>query len=117
MWVDVDEPNAVEEFWNGMREAAAAAARHQDSALYNAIVKIGRSALAQGVELVPSCGFFLQCPVCSAQSGQRCVNAPGHPLQENNLHPERVELSEKAIRGEVPVPAPLGNVRGSRLIR
>ncbi|MBM0275784.1 zinc finger domain-containing protein [Micromonospora tarensis] len=108
MRVDVDEPDAVEEFWSGMREAAAAAARHQDDDLYRAIVKIGKSALAQGVELVPSSGYFLQCPVCSAQSGQRCVNAPSHPLKENTLHPERIELSEKAIRGEVPLPEPLG---------
>ncbi|MDG4809960.1 hypothetical protein O7634_24680 [Micromonospora sp. WMMD1120] len=108
MRIDVNEPDAVELFWDGMREAAAAAARHQDDGLYRAIVKIGKSALAQGVELVPSSGFFLKCPVCSAQSGQRCVNAPGHPLQENRLHPERVELSARTIRGEVPLPEPLG---------
>ncbi|MEU4554636.1 hypothetical protein EV382_1524 [Micromonospora violae] len=107
MRVDVDEPQAVEEFWNGMREAAAAAARHQDPNLYRAIVKIGKSALAQGVELVPSSGYFLQCPVCSAQSGQTCVNAPGHPLNEGKLHPERIALSAQAIRGEVPLPEPL----------
>ncbi|MET8202184.1 zinc finger domain-containing protein [Micromonospora taraxaci] len=107
MRIDVNEPNSVEQFWEGMREAAAAATRHQDDDLYHAIVKIGRSALAQGVELVPSSGFFLLCPVCSALSGQRCINVPGHPLDDTRLHPERVELAGKAIRGEVPLPRPL----------
>ncbi|MBQ1012551.1 hypothetical protein KBX53_16620 [Micromonospora sp. M51] len=107
MRIDIDEPNAVEQFWEGMREVAAAATRHQDDDLYQAIVKIGRSALAQGVELVPSSGFFLQCPVCSARSGQRCINVPAHPLSEDALHPARVELAEKAISGEIPLPAPI----------
>ncbi|MET7864449.1 zinc finger domain-containing protein [Micromonospora taraxaci] len=107
MRIDVNEPNSVEQFWEGMREAAAAATRHQDDDLYHAIVKIGRSALAQGVELVPSSGFFLLCPVCSALSGQRCISVPGHPLDDTRLHPERVELAGKAIRGEVPLPRPL----------
>ncbi|MET8355884.1 hypothetical protein [Micromonospora sp. NPDC005171] len=51
-----------------MREAVAAAARHRDDSLYEAIIKIGKSALAQGVELVPSGGLFLWCPVCSARA-------------------------------------------------
>ncbi|MEU7652670.1 hypothetical protein AB0C42_24740 [Micromonospora taraxaci] len=107
MRIDVSEPNSVEQFWDGMREAAAAATRHQDDELYDAIVKIGRSALAQGVELVPSSGFFLLCPVCSALSGQRCINVPGHPLEDSRLHAERIDLAEKAMRGEVPLPRPL----------
>ncbi|MFJ2086835.1 hypothetical protein ACI2KV_01010 [Micromonospora chokoriensis] len=107
MRVDVNEPNSVEQFWDGMREAAAAATRHQDHDLYEAIIKIGRSALAQGVELVPSSGFFLLCPVCSALSGQHCINVPGHPLDGGRLHPERVELAAKAMRGEGPLPEPL----------
>ncbi|MEU7840720.1 hypothetical protein AB0B39_07095 [Micromonospora sp. NPDC049114] len=107
MRIDVDDPNSAENFWDGMREAAAAATRHQDRDLFEAIIKIGRAALAQGVELVPSSGFFLLCPVCAALSGQRCINVPGHPLDDSRLHPERVELAEKAMRGEVPLPRPL----------
>jgi hypothetical protein len=105
--IEVNEPHSAERFWEGMREVAAAATRHQDDDLLRAVVKIGRSALAQGVELVPSCGFFLSCPVCSAGSGQRCINSPGRPLGDDRLHPERVELAEKTIRGEVPLPGPL----------
>ncbi|MET8524449.1 hypothetical protein [Micromonospora sp. NPDC005172] len=104
MRIDVNEPDSAEKFWDGMRQVAAAATRHQDHELFEAIVQIGTSALAQGVELVPSSGFFLHCPVCSARSGQRCINAPGHPLGDDRLHPERVELAEKAIRGELPLP-------------
>ncbi|MEU8111445.1 hypothetical protein [Micromonospora sp. NPDC048947] len=107
MRINIDEPDAVEKFWEGMREVAAAATRHQDDDLYDALVKIGRSALAQGVELVPSSGFFLQCPICSARSGQRCINVAGHVLGDSTLHSERVELAEKAISGEVPLPAPM----------
>ncbi len=107
MRVDIDEPRAAEQFWEGMREAAAAATRHQDYDLYRAIVKIGRAALAQGVELVPSSGLFLQCPVCRSLAGQRCISVPAHPLRDNTLHPERTELAEQAIRGEVPLPVPL----------
>ncbi|WP_422737565.1 zinc finger domain-containing protein [Micromonospora sp. WMMD729] len=107
MRIDVNEPDSAEKFWEGMREVAAAATRHQDDDLFKALIKIGRSALAQGVELVPSCGFFLSCPVCSAASGQRCINSPGHPLGDDRLHPERVELARRAIRGEVPIPGPL----------
>ncbi|MEU8253328.1 hypothetical protein AB0C06_03540 [Micromonospora inaquosa] len=108
MQINIDEPDATEQFWAGMREAAAAAARHRDYGLYEAIVKIGKSALAQGVELVPSGGLFLWCPVCSAQTGQRCINTPGHPLNETRLHAERIELAEKAMSGEVPLPKPFG---------
>ncbi|MFI6782345.1 hypothetical protein [Micromonospora sp. NPDC050276] len=107
MRINIDEPNAVEQFWEGMREVAAAATRHQDDDLYESIVKIGKSALAQGVELVPASGFFLHCPVCNARSGQRCINVPGHLLREGTLHSERVELAEKAISGEIPLPAPM----------
>ncbi|NYH40892.1 hypothetical protein HNR22_000619 [Micromonospora jinlongensis] len=107
MRINVEEPRAAERFWEGMREVAAAAARHQDPGLYHSIVKIGRAALAQGVELVPSSGLFLECPVCEVLPGQRCVNAPRHPLQDNILHAERTELAEKALRGEVPFPHPL----------
>ncbi|MEV1017187.1 hypothetical protein AB0I89_21280 [Micromonospora sp. NPDC049801] len=107
MRIDVNEPNSAENFWEGMREVAAAATRHQDDDLLAAVVKIGRAALAQGVELVPSSGFFLACPVCSAASGQRCINSPGHPLGDDRLHPERIELAGKAMRGEVPLPGPL----------
>ncbi|MEV4117427.1 hypothetical protein [Micromonospora sp. NPDC049645] len=108
MRVNIDEPDAVEQFWQGMREVAAAATRHQDEDLYDALVKIGRSALAQGVELVSSSGFFLECPICNARSGQRCINVPGHVLGgDGALHSERVELAEKAISGEVPLPAPM----------
>ncbi|MGV9210452.1 zinc finger domain-containing protein [Micromonospora sp. RB23] len=107
MRIDVNEPHSAEQFWDGMREVAAAATRHQDPDLFEALIKIGRSALAQGVELVTSSGFFLSCPVCSAGTGQRCINSPGHPLGDDRLHPERVELVEKTIRGEVPLPEPL----------
>ncbi|MGW3854986.1 zinc finger domain-containing protein [Micromonospora arida] len=106
MQINIDEPDATEQFWAGMREAAAAAARHRDHSLYEAIVKIGKSALAQGIELVPSGGLFLWCPICSAQSGQQCINTPRHPLDESRLHPERTELAEKAMSGEVPLPKP-----------
>jgi hypothetical protein len=105
--IDIDEPAAAERFWEGMREVAAAATRHRDHDLYSSIVKIGRAALAQGVELVPSSGLFLQCPVCGSLPGQRCFSVPSSPLHENTCHPERVELAEKAIKGEVPLPAPL----------
>ncbi|MCO1597155.1 hypothetical protein M8C17_18530 [Micromonospora sp. RHAY321] len=107
MHIDINEPNAAERFWEGMQEVAAAARKHQDYDLYRAIVKIGRAALAQGVELVPTGGLFLQCPVCEALPGQRCINIPGHPLHGNILHPRRFELAEKAIKGEVPPPIPL----------
>ncbi|MEV4693150.1 hypothetical protein AB0K27_18785 [Micromonospora echinospora] len=107
MRIDIDEPMAAELFWEGMREVAAGAARHQDDDLYRAIVKIGRGALAQGSELVPQCGLFLQCPVFEAVAGQRCINVPGHPLSDDVLHPERVELAEMALRGDAPLPPPL----------
>ncbi|MCG5470921.1 hypothetical protein LADH09A_004893 [Micromonospora sp. LAH09] len=107
MRIRVEEPRAAERFWEGMREVAAAAARHQDPDLYHSIVKIGRAALAQGVELVPSSGQFLECPVCEVLPGQRCVNVPKHPLEDNVLHVERTELAEKALRGEIPFPIPL----------
>ena len=107
MRIDIDEPMAAELFWEGMREVAAAAARHQDDDLYRAIVKIGRGALAQGSELVPQCGLFLQCPVCEAVAGQRCINVPSHPLRDAVLHPERIELAEMALKGEAPLPPPL----------
>ncbi|MBB5115432.1 hypothetical protein FHU28_005271 [Micromonospora echinospora] len=107
MRIDIDEPMAAELFWEGMREVAAGAARHQDDDLYRAIVKIGRDALAQGSELVPQCGLFLQCPVCEAVAGQRCINVPGNPLSDDVLHPERVELAEMALRGDAPLPPPL----------
>ncbi|MFG1722361.1 hypothetical protein ACGFII_27440 [Micromonospora chalcea] len=106
MRIDIDEPMAAELFWEGMREVAAGAARHQDDDLYRALVKIGRGALAQGSELVPQCGLFLQCPVCEAVAGQRCINVPGHPLSDDVLHPERVELAEMALRGDAPLPPP-----------
>ena len=109
MRIDIDEPMAAELFWEGMREVAASAARHQDDDLYRAIVKIGRGALAQGGELVPQCGLFLQCPVCEAVAGQLCINVPGHPLCDDVLHPQRIELAEMALRGEVPPPPPLRN--------
>lgn len=108
MRVDINEPQAVEQFWEGMHDVAAAATRHQDDDLYRALIKIGRAALAQGVELVPAGGLFLRCPVCSAVPGQRCVNVPGKPLNGQLLHRRRVELVEKAIRGEGPLPDPLG---------
>ncbi|GAB3855744.1 hypothetical protein GCM10029963_50990 [Micromonospora andamanensis] len=107
MRIDVDEPDARERFWEGMRDVAYAAARYQDQALYQAIVKIGRAALAQGIELVSSGGLFLQCPVCDALPGQRCINMAGHPLHEQTCHPERVELAAKALSGEAPLPPPL----------
>ncbi|MGX1616092.1 zinc finger domain-containing protein [Micromonospora chalcea] len=107
MRIDIDEPMAAELFWEGMREVAAGAARHQDDDLYRALVKIGRGALAPGSELVPQCGLFLQCPVCEAVAGQRCINVPGHPLSDDVLHPERVELAEMALRGDAPLPPPL----------
>ncbi|MBQ1045056.1 hypothetical protein KBX35_13900 [Micromonospora sp. C32] len=107
MRIDIDEPRAAELFWEGMREVAASAARHQDDGLYRAIVKIGRGALAQGGELVPQCGLFLQCPVCEAVAGQQCINVPGHPLSDDLLHPERVEMAEMALRGEAALPPPL----------
>ncbi|MEU9508231.1 hypothetical protein AB0D32_18370 [Micromonospora sp. NPDC048170] len=107
MRIDLDEPRAAEQFWEGMREAAAAATRYNDNSLYEAIVKIGRAALTQGVDLVPSSGLFLQCPVCDSRAGQRCMKVPGHPLGDNTLHPQRIELAGKAMRGEVPLPAPL----------
>ncbi|MEV4489971.1 hypothetical protein AB0K04_07640 [Micromonospora coxensis] len=107
MRIDLDERNAAEQFWEGMREVAASAARHKDDDLYRSIVKIGRAALAQGGELVPSCGLFLWCPICNALPGQRCINVPSHPLGGDLLHPERVELAAKALKGEVPLPAPL----------
>ncbi|MEV4710401.1 hypothetical protein [Micromonospora sp. NPDC049374] len=107
MRIDVDEPDARERFWEGMREVANAAARHQDQALYQAIVKIGKAALAQGIEVVPSGGLFLQCPICAALPGQRCINVAGHPLEDRACHPERVELAAKALSGEVPFPPPL----------
>ncbi|MFF0366959.1 hypothetical protein [Micromonospora sp. NPDC005087] len=107
MRIDVDEPGAAEQSWEGMRAVAAAAARHQDYDLYMAIVKIGRAALAQGVDLVPSSGLFLQCPVCDALAAQRCTNVPGHPLSDSALHRQRIELAEKALSGEVPLPTPL----------
>ncbi|MET8322628.1 hypothetical protein [Micromonospora sp. NPDC005189] len=106
--IDINEPRAAEQFWEGMQVVAAAATRHQDYDLYRAIVTIGRAALAQGVELVPSSGLFLQCPVCNALAAQRCVNVPGHPLGgDGALHFQRVDLAEKAISGEVPLPPPL----------
>jgi hypothetical protein len=107
MRIDVDEPDSGERFWEGMREVASAAARHQDQALYQAIAKIGRAALAQGVELVPSGGLFLKCPICDAVPGQRCISVAGHP-QDEACHPERVEYAEKALHGEVAFPPPPG---------
>lgn len=107
MRVDIDQPDARERFWEGMREVASAAARHQDQGLYQAIVKIGRAALAQGVELVPSGGLFLRCPVCGAIPGQRCMSVASHPLYDEACHPERIELAAKALRGETPFPDPL----------
>ncbi|WFE46009.1 hypothetical protein [Verrucosispora sp. WMMD1129] len=107
MRIDVDEPDARDLFWEGMRDVADAAARHQDQDIYQAIVKIGRAALAQGIEVVSSGGLFLQCPICAALPGQRCVNVAGHPLGDRACHPERVELSAKAFKGEVPIPPPL----------
>ncbi|MEG3633302.1 zinc finger domain-containing protein [Micromonospora palythoicola] len=107
MHIDVDEPDARNLFWEGMRDVADAAARHQDQALYQAIVKIGRAALAQGVELVPSGGLFLQCPICDALPGQLCINVAGHPLGDRECHPERVELAAKTLSGEAPLPPPL----------
>ncbi|GGO11000.1 zinc finger domain-containing protein [Micromonospora parathelypteridis] len=105
--IDINEPRAAERFWEGLREVAAAASRHRDPELYKSIVKIGRSALSQGVELVPSSGLFLQCPVCSVSPGQRCISVPRHPLQDDILHPARLELAEKALKGEIPLPVPL----------
>ncbi|MCZ7419504.1 hypothetical protein O7605_08220 [Verrucosispora sp. WMMA2121] len=107
MRIDVDEPDARNLFWEGMRDVANAAARHQDQALYQAIIKIGRAALAQGVDLVSSGGLFLQCPICDAQPGQLCINVASHPLGDRACHPERVELAAKAFSGEVPIPPPL----------
>jgi hypothetical protein len=105
--IEITEPRASEQFWEGMREVAAAAARYQDYDLFRAIVKIGRAALAQGVELVPNDGLFLRCPICDSVPGLRCINVPRHPLRGNALHPERVELADKALSGEVPLPDPL----------
>ncbi|MFI7212238.1 hypothetical protein ACIBP4_15500 [Micromonospora maritima] len=107
MRIDIDEPRAAEQFWEGMREVAASAARHQDRDLYRSLVKIGRAALAQGAQLVPSCGLFLPCPVCDSVPGERCINVPGHPLGNTTLHPQRVQLAERALRGEVPLPSSL----------
>ncbi|WP_203998058.1 zinc finger domain-containing protein [Micromonospora lutea] len=107
MRFNVDEPDARERFWEGMREVADAAARYQDQSLYQAIVKIGRAALAQGIQVVSSGGLFLLCPVCDAQPGQRCINVAGRPLGDQALHPERVELAQKTMRGEGPLPPPL----------
>ncbi|MGC4852201.1 zinc finger domain-containing protein [Micromonospora sp. DT4] len=45
--------------------------------------------------------------MCSARSGQRCINAPGRLLGDDRLHPERVELAGKTIRGELALPGPL----------
>ncbi|QLQ38582.1 zinc finger domain-containing protein [Micromonospora robiginosa] len=107
MHFELNEPRAAERFWEGMREIAAAATRHQDYELYAAIVTVGRAALSQGIELVPSGGLFLRCPVCSAVPGQRCINLPGHLLGDSQLHSERAVLAERVIRGEVPLPVPL----------
>ncbi|MDG4767649.1 hypothetical protein O7632_26670 [Solwaraspora sp. WMMD406] len=107
MHIDVYEPKAAEQFWEGLRDVAAAATRLKDDELYEAIVKIGRAGLAQGVELVPSSGLFLRCPVCDGLPGQRCINMPRHPVSDNALHPERIDLAKKALAGEVPLPAPL----------
>ncbi|MEV2241690.1 hypothetical protein [Micromonospora sp. NPDC049891] len=107
MRIDVDEPNARERFWEGMRDVAYAAARYQDEGLYQAIVKIGRAALAQGIEVVSSGGLFLRCPVCEALPGQRCTNVAGHPLGDDTCHPERIELAAKTLSGETPLPPPL----------
>ncbi|KOX04034.1 zinc finger domain-containing protein [Micromonospora profundi] len=107
MRIDIYEPRAVEQFWEGMHDVAAAAARHQDEDLYRALVKIGRAALAQGVELVPAGGLFLACPVCDAVPGQRCINVPGEPLNGTVLHRQRVDVMEKAMKGEAPLPGPL----------
>ncbi|MFC0507815.1 zinc finger domain-containing protein [Micromonospora costi] len=108
MRIEIDEPDADERFWEGMRDVAVAATRYQDSDLYGAIVKIGRAALAQGVALVPSGGLFIQCPICESLPGQRCINIPRHPLREA-FHPERIELVERALKGEVPPPVPLAD--------
>ncbi|WP_349875777.1 hypothetical protein ABIH81_16135 [Micromonospora sp. HUAS YX12] len=53
MRIDIDEPRAAELFWEGMREVAAGAARHQDDDLYRAIVKIGRSGQPVGAAVRP----------------------------------------------------------------
>ncbi|MEU8185531.1 hypothetical protein AB0B85_03445 [Micromonospora sp. NPDC049044] len=108
MRIDINEPQAVEKFWEGMHDVAAAATRYQDDDLYVALVKIGRSALAQGVELVPAGGLFLRCPACDAVPGQHCVNVPGSPLNGHALHRQRVELVDKVLAGTVPLPDPLG---------
>ncbi|MBQ1024495.1 hypothetical protein [Micromonospora sp. C95] len=107
MRIELDQPDARELFWEGLRDVAYAAARHQDQALFQAIVKIGRAGMAQGIEVVSSNGLFLQCPICAALPGQHCINVPSHPLGDRACHPERVELAAKALSGEAPLPPPL----------
>ncbi|WP_420914987.1 zinc finger domain-containing protein [Micromonospora chalcea] len=51
--------------------------------------------------------MFLPCPVCDSVPGERCINVPGHPLANTTLHPQRVQLAERALRGEVPLPSSL----------
>lgn len=84
MRIDFDEPRAAELFWEGMRDVAAGAARHQDDDLYRAIVKIGRGALAQGgrlrlsvVELEPArFGVSDQPPHAFPVGGDRVHQGP-----------------------------------------
>ncbi|MFG3301147.1 hypothetical protein [Micromonospora chersina] len=100
--IDIPRETAIKEFWDGMREVADAAARHRDDGLYKSLRKIGRAVVLRGVQ-IPGGGLFVPCPVCNAVPGQSCINVPAHPL-DAELHPERIELAEKAIAGEVKIP-------------
>ncbi|WNM37346.1 hypothetical protein RMN56_19460 [Micromonospora halotolerans] len=100
--VDIHREKAIAEFWEGMRDVAAAATRYRDDNLFKALRKIGRAVVLRGVQ-IPGGGLFVPCPICKSVPGQSCINVPRHPL-DGELHPERVELAEKAIAGEVQIP-------------
>ena len=97
-----DSDSAAAQFWDGMREVAAAATRHQDEELFGALHKIGRAITSGGLP-IPTGGQFVPCPVCRAVTGQSCINTPGHPLNDQ-FHPERVELGEKLMAELAPIP-------------
>ncbi|WP_446217934.1 zinc finger domain-containing protein [Micromonospora sp. IBHARD004] len=102
--IDMPSEQAQSLFWEGMQEVAEAATRHRDEELFDALRKIGKAAVSQGIEPVPQGGRFLRCPVCGSAPGQLCLSTPGHPLKDH-FHPERVDLVGKILTGEVAMEA------------
>jgi hypothetical protein len=100
---EMSKQEASDLFWEGMRELSGAAARDRDATLYQALLKVGRAALSQGIEPVHHSGLFVVCPVCGSAPGQRCINVPRHPLPDD-FHPERTELGKKVVEGHAPPP-------------